>query len=127
MSPSTLKNKQLYQLLDHKLAESGHDCVVRIPEKSPYFRGHFPDSSVLPGVAELQILTEIVCKITDRNLFLSRVENVGFRTAIEGEATLHLHFELTRDGRLTFQFQQDENSVARGTLRLSPIEAGNTR
>lgn len=54
-----LLKDNLYQILKSEKNESGFAYSIQISDKHPIFKGHFPESPVLPGVCILQIFKEL--------------------------------------------------------------------
>lgn len=50
---------QLYQILNIEKSGDSSTYTLRISETHPLFKGHFPESPVLPGVCILQIFKEL--------------------------------------------------------------------
>lgn len=46
------------------------------------FKGHFPDSPVMPGVCMIQMIKELIEQTLDKKLFLNVVSNVKFMAII---------------------------------------------
>ena len=42
------------------------------------FKGHFPGNPVLPGVVQIQIVTDVVSKVFKKDLALSNASNIKF-------------------------------------------------
>lgn len=57
-------------------------AVVRLDGSHPLYRGHFPGNPVTPGVALLQIATDLLCRITARRLTLRTVVSMKFRRPV---------------------------------------------
>lgn len=50
---------QLYQIVNIEKSGDSSTYILRIPDTHPLFKGHFPESPVLPGVCILQIIKEL--------------------------------------------------------------------
>ena len=50
---------QLYQIVNIEKSGDSSTYTLRISEAHPLFKGHFPESPVLPGVCILQIFKEL--------------------------------------------------------------------
>ncbi len=53
--------------------------------ESPWFSGHFPGNPVLPGIAQLSFVFDLVRKIKGNGLKISRVRRVRFKQVIRPE------------------------------------------
>ena len=54
---------------------------VEVPADSVWFDGHFPEKAILPGVAQLAMVEQILCKARSRNLRVAGVRRVRFKQA----------------------------------------------
>lgn len=50
---------QLYQIVNIEKSGDSSTFTLRISETHPLFKGHFPETPVLPGVCILQIIKEL--------------------------------------------------------------------
>lgn len=55
-----------------------------------WFRGHFPDQPVLPGIAQLDWVMHYGCKLLARDKVFSSVENIKFQCPVVPDSTLLL-------------------------------------
>lgn len=83
-----MKLSNLYRI-EH-LLEDG--AVVSINPEHPLFRGHFPSNPVTPGVALLQIATELLGNMTQKHLKLHVVQDVRFRKPVAPTARVSFVF-----------------------------------
>ncbi len=77
-------------LLDHfykinSLDHEDNDLSVRITfdAKNPVFEGHFPGMPVVPGVCQVQILTEVLGKAHSANLQMLSAATIKFLALID--------------------------------------------
>jgi len=49
---------------------------------SPWFSGHFPDNPILPGIAQLKMVVDLISKSEQSNLCLTGLSRVKFRKII---------------------------------------------
>ena len=90
-----------------------------------FFAGHFPDSPILPGVAQLALLERELSRIAGRPLALGALRKLRFRRpAFPGDA---LDLEASpRGAETTFVWRRAGEVVADGSARLvaaSPLAA----
>ena len=55
---------------------------IRVPPDSPWFNGHFPADPILPGVAQLGFVFDIISRSHDRELTISSVRRIRFKQII---------------------------------------------
>jgi 3-hydroxyacyl-[acyl-carrier-protein] dehydratase len=69
----------LYQIVDFR-TDSVNKITIRISldPDHPMFKGHFPGNPILPGVATLQILKELVSKHAGKDANLARAHVIKY-------------------------------------------------
>lgn len=113
-----LKNK-LYSVIDIKHADDAIHAAIRLDEKHPVFKGHFPGQPVVPGVCEMQIVKEILTSVVQRKLqmlyaddikFLQMIDpnlnnmlNVEIHYSIQEENKIELHANIFQENRICFK------------------------
>lgn len=85
----------LYTVISkEKLSEMTTEFVLRINAAHDIFKGHFPEQPVMPGVCQMQILTEVASDILERELKLKEASNIKFLAMLDprtcGELTLQV-------------------------------------
>lgn len=55
---------------------------VEVPADSIWFDGHFPGQAILPGVAQLAMVVEILCDALNKTVCINDVRRVRFKQAI---------------------------------------------
>jgi 3-hydroxyacyl-[acyl-carrier-protein] dehydratase len=55
---------------------------VEVPADSIWFDGHFPGEAILPGVAQLAMVVEILCDALHKTVCVDDVRRVRFKQAI---------------------------------------------
>ena len=74
-----------------------HRISISINKNHQIFKGHFPETPVIPGVCMLQIIKEIIEVIIKEKLILQKLVNVKFLTLMNPEvnSNLVLDFEIS--------------------------------
>ena len=67
-----------------------HQVSIVINKNHEIFKGHFPETPVIPGVCMLQIIKEITEEITNQKLVLQKLVNVKFLTLMNPEVNTNL-------------------------------------
>jgi 3-hydroxyacyl-[acyl-carrier-protein] dehydratase len=93
---------------------------IRIPRDSPWFDGHFPEAPVLPGIAQLGMVHDLLCRFFDRRLSVERVSRVRFKQMIRPDQDVVLTVK-TGDapGSHSFRITGDEGLICNGQIGLS--------
>jgi len=105
---------------DYRKEEGEIRARVRVPSDSPWFDGHFPGQPVLPGIAQLGMVHDLLCRATKQKLPMERVSRVRFRQIIRPEQRLTLTVKGGEtDGAYRFRITGDEGSICTGQLLLA--------
>jgi len=93
---------------------------VRVPVNSPWFDGHFPDAPVLPGVAQLGMVHDLLCRMMDQPLPVTQVSRVRFKQMIHPGQDLILTVKTgDKNSSHSFRISGDEGLICSGLIRLS--------
>ena len=87
----------LYQILGSENNESGVAYTVRISDTHPIFKGHFPETPVLPGVCILQIFKELSEDALShgKSLQYSEIKQCKFQTPVLMKEPRTMRVDLT--------------------------------
>jgi len=106
------------------------ETTVRLEPSSTWFSGHFDECAVVPGVAILAFVAEMVRRQghgQGRTLEVSGFFKVRFRRVVFPEESLHISVASMPPGpeaELQFHVTCDSDSVAQGTLKVKESRAG---
>ncbi len=78
----------------NKKDDTNFDVIIFINENHEVFKGHFPGNPIMPGVCMMQIIKELIEKITASSLFMQSLSNVKFMALINPFVTPELRLEL---------------------------------
>jgi len=94
---------------------------VTVAEESPWFDGHFPDRPVLPGIAQLEMVFDLIRRHARRPLRLVEVNRVRFKRMILPEDRLTVvAVPRQADGTVyTFRLEKTEGLVATGIMTVA--------
>lgn len=100
---------------------------IRIPPDSPWFDGHFPEAPVLPGIAQLGMVHDLLCRIFNQRLPVAQVSRVRFKQMIRPDQDLILTVK-TGDapGSHSFRITGNEGLICNGLIRLNAHHTVNT-
>jgi 3-hydroxymyristoyl/3-hydroxydecanoyl-(acyl carrier protein) dehydratase len=107
-------------LADLRREEEEIRARLRIPADSPWFDGHFPGDPVLPGVAQLGMVHDLLCQALGQQLPVARLSRVRFRQMIRPEQQLTLTVQRENaDGGYRFRITGEKGSICSGQLVLA--------
>lgn len=58
------------------------EYVVKLNPQHPIFSAHFPGNPIVPGVSQIQMVTELVERNLKKSLFLSKVSNIKYLSVL---------------------------------------------
>lgn len=68
-------------------------ATVVYPADDPVFHGHFDDQPIVPGVALIDAVVEIVSQATHKPLLLKKLHNVKFFHVVQPDQEIDLSFD----------------------------------
>ena len=71
---------------------------------SPWFAGHFPDHPILPGIAQLSVVWDLICRSTKEKLCVKEFKRVKFRQIIHPQDQLEIQAVPSRTEPDTYSF-----------------------
>lgn len=97
--------------------EGSWTFLVRIPAASSFFDGHFPGNPILPGVAQLQLCTELLRSTLGSNADLKGIRTLRFKSPALPDDKLTVRFsKSTRPGELALSIRRGTEDIASGAL-----------
>jgi 3-hydroxymyristoyl/3-hydroxydecanoyl-(acyl carrier protein) dehydratase len=115
------------KFIDRKSDIYKDDCTVSahvaVPADSVWFDGHFPGEALLPGVAQLAIVVEILGEVLEKPMCVTDVSRVRFKLAIKpGE---RIDVQITSKGNNTpawgFRLFKGSELACNGFLSLAEL------
>jgi len=110
-----------------KLTENTGNSVsveFSIPETSPYFDGHFPESPILPALAQVEICVRFAAQYLGTGIDVSEIKRIKFSSRVHPGRTHILRLEKS-ENNLSFKILSEGRGEAgeivcsSGTLVLS--------
>ena len=87
--------KDFYKIISIENSDTQkHRITIAINKNHEIFKGHFPETPIIPGVCMLQIIKEIAEEITKQKLVLQKLVNVKFLTLMNPEVDSNLVLDL---------------------------------
>ncbi len=111
-----------YSFIDTKLTDEGEICAaVTTAHQSPWFQGHFPGDPILPGIAQLNMVTATISKALNQELVLQSLGRVKFKQLIRPGEILNIHAVNGKNiNSYSFTITSKHQEVCSGRLVLTP-------
>ena len=110
-----------YSLLDlERYTPSEVLAHVTVNDNSPWFSGHFPDNPILPGIAQLNMVADVIALSTQQNLYIKRLSRVKFKKLVRPGELLEIHTVMTStNGLYSFRISHEAQDVCSGMMSLA--------
>lgn len=95
-------------------------CDVQVPAESAWFSGHFPGDPVLPGIAQLGIVYDAVCRSRGEPPGIAGFSRVKFKKIIRPQDGLKVTIvpKHEADGSYAFRIVSGDEVACSGNLAL---------
>ena len=89
-------------------------------DKSPWFSGHFPGEPILPGVALIGIVFDVIKQARGKNLKISGVKRIKFKQIIKPGKKIQIIASKKNgnNGLYTFQVMVDSQIACNGIMTV---------
>ena len=74
--------------------EGNYKIIVELNEKHKIFRGHFPQTPVVPGVCFLQMVKELTSGILKKDIMFTRGDNIKYSAVLNPLSNKIIYFDL---------------------------------
>jgi 3-hydroxyacyl-[acyl-carrier-protein] dehydratase len=111
-----------YSLLDLKRwTPTEVQARVTVNGNSPWFSGHFPENPILPGIAQLNMVADVIALAEKDTLYINRLSRVKFKKLVRPGEQLEIHAAATgTDGQYSFRITTHEaQDVCSGMMSLA--------
>ncbi len=94
----------------------------RVAAGSPWFRGHFPDDPILPGIAQIDMVLSLLTRHLDRPVRLAALTRIKFKKIVRPGETLDIEASAgNKENVYTFRILRDGEEVCIGMITLAPL------
>lgn len=109
-----------YSLVEKKMEEGKIVTSAPIAAHSPWFSGHFPDDPILPGIAQLKMVADLVVSSTQGAVRMTGVSRVKFRKIVRPEEVLDIHVTCgNKADQYKFKITSGGEDVCSGWMHFS--------
>jgi 3-hydroxymyristoyl/3-hydroxydecanoyl-(acyl carrier protein) dehydratase len=111
-----------YEIAIQSPLENDLCADVHVPAGSLWFHGHFPGNPILPGVAQLGMVFELIRQSFQQDLCVTRVSRVRFKQMILPDDRLCVRAapKAGRSGEYAFRILKKEELVCIGDMAVAP-------
>ncbi len=96
---------------------------VTIAANSPWFSGHFPGDPILPGIAQLKMVTDLIAKSTQGTSRMTGLSRVKFRKIVRPEEVLDINVTCgNKADQYNFKITSAGEDVCSGWMYFSQDE-----
>ena len=96
---------------------------VTIGKDDPWFSGHFPENPILPGIAQLKLVFDLIARCAEKKLQVAELSRVKFRKIITPGELLDIRVNCVKtDKQYSFQITSGSDDVCSGKVFFTPIK-----
>lgn len=97
-------------------------AYVTVDKKSPWFAGHFPGDAILPGIAQINMVADMVGLSRRENLCIRRLSRVKFKNLVRPGERLEIRARATEAANTyKFRITSGARDVCTGTMSLTTV------
>ncbi len=113
-----------YTLVEaNQSADFEMSAKVKTEGDSPWFSGHFPGTPILPGVAQLGMVSDLISKFSKDDLYIRSLSRVKFKKISKPQDILSIHASPEkRKNSYSFRIEDSEDEICSGIIMLASKE-----
>lgn len=96
---------------------------VCVPTGSKWFEGHFPGNPLLPGIAQLGMVFDLIARRFDVPIQVVDVSRVRFKQMImpDDQVVVLVEPSAKREGAFSFRITKDNELVCNGMMAVKAV------
>ena len=100
------------------------EAEIQVPPESPWFSGHFPGDPILPGVAQIGMVKDVIQQARGQDLSISSVRRVRFKQIIRPDDKLNLIAAPLKEntGAYSFRILVENEVVCSGVMMVEELK-----
>jgi len=100
-----------------KTGDNDMVASVTTDASSPWFAGHFPDDPILPGIAQLKMVADLISGAEEGNLIMTGLSRIKFRKIVRPGELLDIHATRGKEkNKYTFRITSGNEEVCSGVM-----------
>lgn len=92
------------------------ETTLRFSSGEPFFKGHYPDFPVTPGVMLIDRAVKAAEGVLGRKVILKGIKKVKFSNPVFPDEAVSLKMESRSSGEMSYSFSKDGRQCASGIL-----------
>lgn len=110
-----------YSLVELKKTGEGEMAArVTTESDSPWFFGHFPDDPILPGIAQLEMVTDLIAASRNDNHGMTGLSRIKFKKIVRPGELLDIHATWSnKKDCYAFRITSGDQEVCSGMMRFA--------
>ncbi len=110
-----------YSLIEIKQSAPAQiSATVKTDENSPWFSGHFPGDPILPGIAQLGMVFDVISKVSPEDSAIKNLTRIKFKKIIRpGELLTITVISGRKKNSYSFRIMADGKEVCSGGVNLT--------
>lgn len=100
-----------------QLQENEITAQVTTDGKSPWFSGHFPDNPILPGIAQLKMVADMIAASRKDGAHMTGLSRIKFRKIVKPGELLDIHATFVQiKEQYMFRITSSNDEVCSGVM-----------
>lgn len=95
---------------------------VTAERNSSWFSGHFPDNPILPGIAQLKMVADLITRPGPGNFSMTGLSRVKFRKLVKPGDRLDIQVTCENEDRYMFKITSGNEDVCSGKMLFTHNE-----
>ena len=110
-------------ILDAKISENFIVYTIFFNKNCNFYKGHFPNFPITPGVAQLYIASELASQYFNLNIGAGQIKKIKFSNIIYPDTIVKLSLIKTNNG-IEYSYYNDETKYSSGMLPIKNVFKG---
>ncbi len=112
-------NEYWYTLIDlDKKSDNSINATIQVREGSLWFRGHFPGNPILPGIAQLSMVFDLIQQSSDQKRKIKKINKTKFRKPVKPDDTLEITIISKDIDTYNFLIMNNSDLISRGVMSV---------
>jgi 3-hydroxyacyl-[acyl-carrier-protein] dehydratase len=100
-----------------KMTEDGMVARVTTDSSSPWFTGHFPGDPILPGIAQLKMVADLIAGFRNNEVYLTGLSRVRFKKIVRPGEPLDIHaVPANKENQYAFRITSSGRDICSGVM-----------